>query len=367
MSEDQEYLDISSLEKKRVRAGKKIYSKRGGRVKINVTIPYELYQELITTAPKAFGIGRGSLSYAVEAAIRLWLGRVEGGSYTHTERGGGSEPKTTSRKGADIHFIKIMKSLDYRDFPDEIPQSVLENAIVKEMGVQAGSHAVYRWLETFRTMGYIEPVDVTINKTSDWKNNTRIRFNKDSIDGLGLGIRWRTGPLREVAEISGDEREAVITILNIMKTLGSSDIPHGVPLAPVKGIIDEDKIHKLYNMGLASPEGSVEGDERAEPGVVGILFRRDRVEELIGRIYRAVLKSISHRYPSGQVMGSVPMSYIAEGIRGTLGDSMADEDIHYLTHLFYKIGLVEPPKGVEGISGWSDIAVVGVKRAQEGG
>jgi len=82
-----EYIDTSSLEKKRIRTMKKIEGKKSAKVSIHAYIPYELYQKVIETAPRVFGISRGSFSYAVEKALTMWLETV-GKNEVEKEQGG---------------------------------------------------------------------------------------------------------------------------------------------------------------------------------------------------------------------------------------------------------------------------------------
>lgn len=132
------------------RSKRKVYVlKREGKEKVMVTayIDKELYDQLLTVAPRFYGCNRGAISYAIEEALRQWLApRV------HTQVHTNPSDKIRTRFRAVMERVKELLGLPYA--PKEVPSKALEIAIAQACGTDP--RTIRKYMSLFERVGLIK-------------------------------------------------------------------------------------------------------------------------------------------------------------------------------------------------------------------
>jgi len=150
---------------------KSVYvSKRTGKAKVVtvITIDPELFEKVMSLAPKVYGIQRGALSNAIEDALRLWLYE-----YARNVKRASNPPSNIRDK-----YNKVIECIENEKgfVPITVKQTDLEKCIRDALGVKT-DRTVREYLHTFYQLGLIKPLTIE-NPTSpsEWKNNKAIEI-----------------------------------------------------------------------------------------------------------------------------------------------------------------------------------------------
>ena len=115
------------------------------RDSLQVSIDEELYKQLVAIAPQIYGTTKGSLSYAVEEALRYWL-------YPRAHTSIHRNPRPTIA----IVFAQVVQKLRefYNFTPKEVPEYELDQAIAEVRG--SDPRTIDKWKSAFLKSGLIK-------------------------------------------------------------------------------------------------------------------------------------------------------------------------------------------------------------------
>ena len=118
-----------------------------------VYISEDTYRELIVKAPELYGKSKGAISYAVEAALRRFLGLESETPSTHT--------RTHTHKPIDLVYSKILNTLKamYGFNPNEVTESDLNAAIGATRGLD--QRTIKKWKEQLIANKCVEVIAVS--------------------------------------------------------------------------------------------------------------------------------------------------------------------------------------------------------------
>jgi len=118
-----------------------------------VYISEDTYKELIVKAPEIYGKVKGAISYAVEVALRKFLGLESETPGTHT--------LTHTHKPVDLVYSKILNTLKakYGFIPNEITESDLDAAIGATRGLD--QRTIKKWKEQLIVNKCVEVIAVS--------------------------------------------------------------------------------------------------------------------------------------------------------------------------------------------------------------
>lgn len=126
------------------RFSKKIMTKKEKKVTLQVLISADLYKKLVELAPQLYGTTRGSLSYVVEEALRLYLEpRLHAQTHTNPAR------KVRLVYSQVVEQVKQILNISFA--PHEVPEKILDLAISEVRG--SDPRTVEKWKSTFLKMG----------------------------------------------------------------------------------------------------------------------------------------------------------------------------------------------------------------------
>ena len=148
------------------RRGKKILTKTGEKVALQVLIPYKLYEKVLRVAVEVYGVQRGALSMAVTEALEMWLA-------AHTHQHTRTNPRLPLRE----RYNAVMECVraEVGTIPITIHQLFLEKCISNTFNVK-DMRTVYGWLHRFYMAGLIKPLTVKVSKPSDWARNKAVEL-----------------------------------------------------------------------------------------------------------------------------------------------------------------------------------------------
>jgi len=130
------------------KASKKVLTKRGEKVALQVLISKAVYDRLVAVAPRIYGAMRGALSFVVEDALKHYLPLLE-----HNTRG----PNPHNRVRQVYNQVKAKVAELEQVPPSELWQSTedkLKAAIASIRG--SDPRTINKWIDVFVLQGLIK-------------------------------------------------------------------------------------------------------------------------------------------------------------------------------------------------------------------